>query len=89
MIEVRDTEAYGKGVFATENITKCKKLIILNAFCILNLLGSKFGHVKSVVNVLDDFAIKDHCANCLKDFEKLTSCPICSIMKYCSNDCMV
>lgn len=56
------------------------------------LLGSKLVKLESEINVIEDFAIKSHCSKCLKLSENpsdLITCPKCSIMKYCSQSCLV
>ena len=56
------------------------------------VLGSKLVRLESEINVLEDFAIKNHCSKCLKICENpidLISCSKCLIMKYCSQSCQV
>lgn len=93
--EIRESN-FGKGVFATKPIRECKELHnnILDA--IINyLLGSKLVCLQSNINVLEDFALKNYCSNCLKHFStdeiKCTiKCSKCSIMTYCSDkSCLV
>jgi hypothetical protein len=64
-------------------------LFIILWYC---YLGSKIVQLESEINVLEDFAIKNSCSKCLKRYENssdLITCPKCSIINYCSNDCLV
>ena len=90
--KIRDSENFGKGVFAARTIEKCTMKSILSIyllFIVLYFIGCKLVQVQSEINVLEDFAIKDYCSNCLKHSANLYPCPSCSVMKYCSSECIV
>lgn len=92
--EINESINFGKGLFATRAIEKCKfseeeKTKIKIIFMVL---GSRLVQLESEINVLEDFAIKNHCSKCLKRSDNptdLISCFKCSIMKYCSDSCLV